>query len=315
MDMEVSAGDVLAVVGANGSGKSTLLRILVGLSHPTSGAVSGRPRHIGYVPDRFTAHDRISAVSYLTHMGRIRGLSVPAARARSHHLLERLSLVGGRNSPLRTLSKGNAQKVALAQALLIRPELLVLDEPWSGLDASAHGVLAEFIDEVVMQGGAVVFTDHGEASTETRADAIYAISEGGRVTRRAARHGGPHAGGHGDVHGDPYAGGHGDVHNDPHAGRHGDVHTDPHAAEERTPMVELVLTVPSAGAVPLEVNWPTLPGVVGSARRDGAVVLRVAREHSDAVLLTALRHRWSVEGLTGATEERGSRAEAGRAAP
>ncbi|MFF7049678.1 ATP-binding cassette domain-containing protein [Streptomyces griseorubiginosus] len=272
MDMTVSAGDVLAVVGSNGSGKSTLLRILAGLSQPTTGSVSGGPPHIGYVPDRFTAHDRISAISYLTHMGRIRGLSAPAARARGNHLLERLSLVGGRDASLRTLSKGNAQKVALAQALLVRPDLLVLDEPWSGLDASAHGVLAEIIDEAAAQGGAVVFTDHREAITETHAGGVYVISD-----RRVTLQGGRHAGG-------------------------------------RAPVVELILTAPPTGVMPVEVNWATLPGVVDSARRGGEVVLRVAREHSDAVLLTALQHRWSVAGLTGAVGEHVSRFDARRTA-
>ncbi|WP_344602134.1 ABC transporter ATP-binding protein [Streptomyces glaucus] len=272
MDMEIAAGDVLAVVGGNGSGKSTLLRILVGLSRPTSGSVSGRPSHIGYVPDRFTAHDRISAISYLTHMGRIRGLSASAARARGNHLLERLSLVGGRDAPLRTLSKGNAQKVALAQALLVRPDLLVLDEPWSGLDTSAHGVLSEFIDETAAQGGAVVFTDHREAITETHAGGVYVIS-GGRVTLHHSRHAG-----------------------------------------DRASMVELVLTVPPTGVVPVETNWSALPGVVDSALRGGEVVLRVTREHSDAVLLTALRHRWSVAGLTGPVGGHDHRFDARRAA-
>ncbi|MFE0332027.1 ATP-binding cassette domain-containing protein [Streptomyces sp. NPDC003753] len=272
VDMEVSTGDVLAVVGGNGSGKSTLLRILVGLSRPTSGTVSGRPPHIGYVPDRFTPQDRISAISYLTHMGRIRGMSAAAARARAAHLLERLSLVGGQDASLRTLSKGNAQKVALAQALLVQPELLVLDEPWSGLDASAHGVLAELIDEVAAQGGAVVFTDHREAITETHAGGAYAISDG-QVTWRGGRPGGC-----------------------------------------RASMVELVLTVPPTGVTPVAVNWDVLPGVVDAAQRGKAVVLRVAREHSDAVLLTALQNQWSVEGLVGAADEGSPRADARRAA-
>ncbi|MER6421152.1 ABC transporter ATP-binding protein [Streptomyces sp. NPDC001137] len=272
MDMRVSAGDVLAVVGSNGSGKSTLLRILAGLSQPTSGSVSGRPPHIGYVPDRFAAHDRISAISYLTHMGRIRGLSAAVARTRGNHLLERLSLVGGRDASLRTLSKGNAQKVALAQALLVQPDLLVLDEPWSGLDASAHKVLAEFIDEVAAQGGAVVFTDHREAIAETHASGVYVISDGGVIL-----HGGRHAGG-------------------------------------RVSMVKVVLTVPPTGVMPVEVNWSALPGVVASAPHGGDVVLRVAREHSDAVLLTALQHRWSVAHLTGTVGEHDHRFDVRRAA-
>ncbi|MDH6215422.1 ATP-binding cassette domain-containing protein [Streptomyces pseudovenezuelae] len=104
VDMKVSGGDVLAVVGDNGSGKSTLLRILVGLSRPTSGQVAGRPRHIGSVRDRFTAHERISALSYLTHTGRIRGLSGAAARTRAGRLLDQPALAGGRDASLRTPS-------------------------------------------------------------------------------------------------------------------------------------------------------------------------------------------------------------------
>ncbi|MFJ9458607.1 ATP-binding cassette domain-containing protein [Kitasatospora sp. NPDC101447] len=266
MDMKVSAGDVVAVVGTNGSGKSTLLRILAGLSRPTSGTVSGRPAVIGYVPDRFTAHERMSSVSYLTHMGRIRGMSTSAARARGGDLLTRLALVGGPDAPLRTLSKGNAQKVALAQALLVRPDLLVLDEPWSGLDASAHGVLGEFIDDVAADGGAVVFTDHREAITETHARSAYAITDG-RVTRRGG-----------------------------------------HRAGAPAPMAELVLTVPADGAVPAEVDWYALPGVADAARRGRHVVLRVAREHSDTVLLTALQHRWSVDAVAGVGSASGNAA-------
>ena len=267
VDMKVLTGDVVAVVGTNGSGKSTLLKILVGLSQPTSGTVSGRPSAIGYVPDRFTAHERISAISYLTHMGRIRGMSTAAARARGGDLLERLALVGGPTASLRTLSKGNAQKVALAQALLVRPELLVLDEPWSGLDASAHGILGEFIDEVAAHGGAVIFTDHREALTETHATGAYTITDG-RVTWR------------------------------------GDTHT-----EAPAPMVELVLTVPTTGAVPARLDWYALPGVVAATQQGQGIVLRVTREHSDTVLLTALQHLWSVDAVAKAAHDRSSRTE------
>lgn len=86
-----------------------------------------------------------------------------------------------------------------------------------------------------------------------------------------------------------------------HGGRH---------AGSRTSMAELVLTVPPTGVMPIEVNWSVLPGVTDTARRGGEVVLRVAREHSDAVLLTALQHRWSVASLSEAADERGFRADA-----
>ncbi|WP_107094835.1 ATP-binding cassette domain-containing protein [Streptomyces sp. XY431] len=188
VELTLAPGDILAVVGANGSGKSTLLRILAGLARPTTGRRTGpataRGAAVGYVPDRFTAHERLTAIAYLTHLGRIRGLPTATARARAGRLLDRLALVGGPDAELRTLSKGNAQKVALAQALLVPPDLLVLDEPWSGLDASAHTVLAGILAEVAAAGGAVAFTDHREALARTHATAVHTVA-GARVTRRA----------------------------------------------------------------------------------------------------------------------------------
>ncbi|MFF2348761.1 ATP-binding cassette domain-containing protein [Kitasatospora sp. NPDC058115] len=188
VDLRLDAGDVLAVLGANGSGKSTLLRILAGLTRPTTGRLTHpaarRPAAVGYVPDRFTAHERLTAAGYLTHLGRIRGLPTATARRRAGELLDRLALVGGPDAALRTLSKGNAQKVALAQALLLPPDLLVLDEPWSGLDAPAHTVLAELIAETAADGGAVVFTDHREAVAEAQATATRTLADG-RLSRCA----------------------------------------------------------------------------------------------------------------------------------
>lgn len=181
VDLEIPAGEITAIAGANGSGKSTLLRLLVGLSRPTRGAVSGQPAVISYVPDRFPPNERLSAMEYLAHLGRIRGLSTRAAAARADQLLDRLALVGGKHAPLRTLSKGNAQKVALAQALLVAPQLLVLDEPWSGLDASAHSTLASIIAEVADAGGTVVLADHRESISASHPYFI----DAGQVSRRA----------------------------------------------------------------------------------------------------------------------------------
>jgi ABC-type multidrug transport system ATPase subunit len=184
VDLDLRAGDVVAVAGANGAGKSTLLRVLVGLSRPSTGQVTDRPAAIGYVPDRFPPHDRMSARGYLTHMGRIRGLRSAPARHRADELLDRLALAGGADTALRRLSRGNSQKVALAQALLVRPDLLVLDEPWSGLDAEAHGTLGEIIGELSRDGARIVFTDHREAVTATHAHRTYRIN-GGRLTAGA----------------------------------------------------------------------------------------------------------------------------------
>ena len=178
VDLRVNAGELLALVGSNGSGKSTVLKLMVGLSRPSSGTVRRDARVVSYVPEVFASHDRLSASAYLRHMGRIRGLSSGAARNRAGELLDRLALSGGADTPMRKLSKGNAQKVALAQALLDPPQLLVLDEPWAGLDATAHATLRELLTETAGQGAAVAFTEHSELVVRSTATRVCELRDG-----------------------------------------------------------------------------------------------------------------------------------------
>ena len=160
IDLEVTTGVATVISGGNGSGKSTLLRIVAGVLRPTSGRVRGRPRSIGYLPSPFPAELRLSATGYLRHFAAIRGL--PASRATGHarEVLERLGFAGDPDEPIRTLSKGNMHKVGLAQALLPSEGLLVLDEPWSGLDHAAQLTLDVMIGELVAQGRGMLITDH-----------------------------------------------------------------------------------------------------------------------------------------------------------
>jgi ABC-type multidrug transport system ATPase subunit len=178
VDLRLNAGELLALVGANGSGKSTVLKLMVGLSRPSAGTVRRSARVVSYVPDVFASHDRLSASAYLRHMGRIRGLTSRAARARADELLDRLALSGGAETPMRKLSKGNAQKVALAQALLDPPQLLVLDEPWSGLDSTAHATLRELLTETAGQGAAVAFTEHSDLVVRSTATRVCELRDG-----------------------------------------------------------------------------------------------------------------------------------------
>lgn len=160
IDLEVTTGVATVISGGNGSGKSTLLRIVAGVLRPTSGRVRGRPSSIGYLPSPFPAELRLSATSYLRHFAAIRGL--PASRATDHTraALQRLGFAGDAEAPIRTLSKGNMHKVGLAQALLPTEGLLVLDEPWSGLDHAAQLTLDAMIGELVAEGRGVLITDH-----------------------------------------------------------------------------------------------------------------------------------------------------------
>ncbi|WP_285509573.1 ABC transporter ATP-binding protein [Actinokineospora sp. NBRC 105648] len=178
VDLDLPPAQITAITGNNGSGKSTLLRILVGATRPTTGTVTDRPDRVGYVPERFPSDERLSARTYLVHMGRIRKLSTKDAKSRADDVLDRLALAGGAETPLRQLSKGNLQKVAIAQAVLVPPGLLVLDEPWSGLDVAAHGVLRDIVAEVAADDGIVVFTEHRGSVVREYADVVHTCVEG-----------------------------------------------------------------------------------------------------------------------------------------
>ncbi|MFD8278182.1 ATP-binding cassette domain-containing protein [Streptomyces solisilvae] len=159
VDLDVPPGSLTRVQGHNGSGKSTLLRLLAGIDAPSAGRITGRPR-TAYVPERFPAELPFSALGYLTHLGRIHGLSRAMAARGAGEWLERFGADGYAATPLAELSKGTSQKVAVAQALLAVPGLLVLDEAWTGLDQAARRVLDTAVTDRAADGGAVVFVDH-----------------------------------------------------------------------------------------------------------------------------------------------------------
>ncbi len=177
VSQQVAVGRLIRLEGPNGSGKSTLLRIMAGALVPSTGRVSGRPR-AGYVPERFPGGLAFSAHEYLRHMACIHGLSGPGQAAAVAEWLERLGAAEYAAAPLRTLSKGMCQKVAIAQALLARPGLLVLDEAWTGLDQAARGALDAAVGERLTEGGTVLFVDHDPARLAGRVDERWQLSGG-----------------------------------------------------------------------------------------------------------------------------------------
>jgi ABC-2 type transport system ATP-binding protein len=187
VSQEVAAGQLIRLEGPNGSGKSTLLRVMAGVSAPSAGRVTGRPR-TGYVPERFPGGLGFSAREYLQHMGRIHGLAGPAVSRAVDAWLDRLGAADYAGSPLRTLSKGMCQKVAIAQALLARPGLLVLDEAWTGLDQAARGALDTAVAERLAEGGSVLFVDHELARLAALVDQRWQL-EGGTVSALAGTRG------------------------------------------------------------------------------------------------------------------------------
>jgi ABC-type multidrug transport system ATPase subunit len=181
VSLDVPPGRLIRLEGRNGSGKSTLLKVVAGVSVPSAGRVTGRP-HAGYVPERFPGGLPFPARDYLLHMARVHGLRASAGVAAVDEWLERLGASGYAGITLGSLSKGMCQKVAIAQALLARPGLLVLDEAWTGLDQAARGTLDLAVAERVAEGGTVVFVDHDPARLAGQADERWQLDGTGRLT-------------------------------------------------------------------------------------------------------------------------------------
>ncbi len=193
--LAVPPGNLVRVEGANGTGKSTLLRLLAGIDAPTEGRITGRPR-TAYVPERFPTALPFTALGYLTHLGKVHGLSHPAAKRAAGDWLDRFGAASYARTPMAQLSKGSSQKVAVVQALLAEPELLVLDEAWTGLDAAARAELERAVAERTAAGTTVVFVDHDPRRLAGVPDATYTVLDGGlnhRTEQATSPIDGPHA--------------------------------------------------------------------------------------------------------------------------
>jgi ABC-2 type transport system ATP-binding protein len=167
-DLSLEAGTLTSVAGINGSGKSTLLRIGAGVTCPSGGSVRV-PRRVGYVPEKQAARSTFTGAEYLAHMGRIRGLPHREITSQGNELLERVGVLPGPHVPWNNLSKGNRQKVVLAQAFLGHLDVVVLDEPYSGLDRDAHHALDELVSEAQARGTSVLVSSHDVPSRVSRA--------------------------------------------------------------------------------------------------------------------------------------------------
>ena len=176
VDLDLPPASRTVIVGNNGSGKSTLLRVAAGLTRPTSGSVI-RATRTSVVPERLAGRSSFTAWEYLSHMGRIRGLSRAAVERRSRDLLERLGLLPDPYVSIDSLSKGNKQKVVIAQAFLAPVGLLVLDEPHSGLDHQAGRTLDELIESERTRGAAILMTSHTDWLMP-HLDRTYRIADG-----------------------------------------------------------------------------------------------------------------------------------------
>ena len=191
LDLTVNRGEILGYLGPNGSGKTTTLKILMGLVFPDSGSatVLGLPlrdgrwrRRVGYLPEQPYFYDYLTAREYLDYAGRLFGMAAPARRERTAHLLELVGLRRSAGIPLRRFSKGMMQRVGIAQALINDPELVILDEPMSGLDPIGRRLVRDIILGLKGQGKTVLFSTHILSDAEALCDRV-AMLRGGELLR------------------------------------------------------------------------------------------------------------------------------------
>jgi ABC-2 type transport system ATP-binding protein len=163
VDMSVDRGEVFGLLGPNGAGKTTTIKVVLGLMRPSSGNVStgGLDRHdIGYLPENPYFYDYLSGREFLHLAGRLFGLDRGQRRERVGHLLEDVGLGDAADKHLRKYSKGMLQRIGIAQALINEPELVLLDEPMTGLDPVGRVEVKRIIDKLRERGTTVVLNTH-----------------------------------------------------------------------------------------------------------------------------------------------------------
>lgn len=182
----VRNGEIYGFVGSNGAGKTTTMRAVLGVITIDSGQilVDGRPitqddrRKIGYMPEERGLYPKMAVGEQLTYLGRLHGLSKTTAREAAQRWAKRLGVAERLPDLVDSLSLGNQQRVQLAAALVHDPTMLVLDEPFSGLDPVAVSVMSEVLSEIASTGTPVIFSSHQLELVERLSDRIGIIAEG-----------------------------------------------------------------------------------------------------------------------------------------
>jgi ABC-2 type transport system ATP-binding protein len=184
-------GEVTGYLGANGSGKSTTMKLATGLIEPTSGEIlfAGRPiqedamayrQRIGYVPEEPHLYTHLSGLEYLVMVAQLRDMDRNSANHRIHELLRLFGMHGDRDVAISSYSKGMRQKILLSAALMHNPDLILLDEPFSGLDVGSSLILRSLIKELAARGKIVLFSSH-ELETVERVCSHVVILHRGKV--------------------------------------------------------------------------------------------------------------------------------------
>jgi len=189
MSFEVRAGEIFGFVGSNGAGKSTTMRIVLGVLAADAGEVrwDGRPldlhvrRRIGYMPEERGLYPKMRVGEHLVYLARLHGMTRSAAVAAMEHWTHVLGIEARRGDEVLRLSLGNQQRVQLAAALVHGPEILVLDEPFSGLDPVAVDVMSEVLRDQAAAGVPVMFSSHQLELVERLCDRVGIVRAGSMV--------------------------------------------------------------------------------------------------------------------------------------
>jgi ABC-2 type transport system ATP-binding protein len=187
LTMRVEQGEIFGFLGPNGAGKSTTVKLLIGLIFPTAGTarILGKPisdigmhQHIGYLPEQPYFYDYLTAAELLDYFARFHDLSGAERRERVGLMLKKVGLETARKIQLRKYSKGMLQRVGLAQAILHNPEVVILDEPMSGLDPVGRREVRDIILELKREGKTVLFSTHILSDAEMLCDRVGVIVGG-----------------------------------------------------------------------------------------------------------------------------------------
>jgi ABC-2 type transport system ATP-binding protein len=192
---DVGPGTMLGFLGPNGAGKTTAMRTIFGLVRPDAGEVTwnGQPvtseqkRRFGYMPEQRGLYPKMKSHDQLAYLGRLRGMTAKDSAASADKWLERFGLTDRRMDPVEALSHGNQQRVQLAAALVHDPELLVLDEPFSGLDPIASETMSDILREQAAAGKTVVFSSHQLDLVEDLCEEVAIINAGAIVVEGNVR--------------------------------------------------------------------------------------------------------------------------------
>ena len=185
VSFSVESGKALGLLGRNGAGKTTTIRILMDVFHADSGEIllDGKKFipskfQIGYLPEERGLYPKRTVSEQMVYLANLRGLGGKAARENMRKWLERLEVAEYETKKLETLSKGNQQKVQLAATLVADPDIVILDEPFSGLDPVNSQILKDVVNELIAEGKLVIFSSHQMSYVEEFCDNIAIINHG-----------------------------------------------------------------------------------------------------------------------------------------